>query len=899
MRKCLQMLALFVASAIPCTLKAIDYYGIYVAGTSVTSDNASNIKSSDITSGTVVYEPRTNTLTFRNVEMNVSSSNCLNVTSNCADGLKIVLVGDNVFKKTGTGAGISLSKSKNAVGYSNVNIYIQGSGSLTMEGYGISCSGGPWLCLGNGVQGGAGEGGCRIKVDGITNGTEGEGYLGVTDAAVTLKGLSYKGTIWGFRNLFVSGTDMGIWTPEDATYDTSKYCLTYSDGRRVYGEVYLGWRPYGLTIGGTEVTAGNKNNIQSPYNKYSALSYNPNTGVLTLPANTNIYTFDKVGPAIANKTGKALTIRCTGSGYTNIGCNSADGVPAITSTEDVTITGTNSTRLQLQGEQVLNIEGETGKTVSIQTFEQVNLQGTIALNGGTLSLSNIEETDIDIRRYGKPDIAALKLENMEITTKKVFFDAARGYFRQYGDLSSYYGSVDFRKVSKTYGIWVGGHEVNNLNADNFYYENIEGSVRFVPDSLILEDATIDCMNRYNGIKITDQANSYTNVKLLGDNSIKNLRGAVSFVAYNNPVVMGPGSLTLETIYCYNGSGISFRYGCTINATQLISSNNQGGTLFLQDCQINLSGNSYGTLHGFDNIVMSHVGIVVPAEAEYDTDSRYLMVNGNWVTKQVCIGSITIDDITNLISAYLSPEAVHTRYGDMNGDGQIAIDDITTLINAYLNASDEPQNPTENGHEYVDLGLSVKWATMNIGANAPEEYGDYFAWGETSSKYTYSWSTYKFCKADDVGHLRYLDRYNSDPHYDEYYAEYQSTEYLDYREVLSPDDDAAYCTWGGTWRMPTEEEVTELQDNCISTWTTLNGVNGCLLTGPNGNSIFLPAAGLNGDGSFLNVGSDGAYWTSSLYTNRSDHAWFMSLGQGSVNCRHCPRYAGLTVRAVCP
>ena len=138
----------------------------------------------------------------------------------------------------------------------------------------------------------------------------------------------------------------------------------------------------------------------------------------------------------------------------------------------------------------------------------------------------------------------------------------------------------------------------------------------------------------------------------------------------------------------------------------------------------------------------------------------------------------------------------------------------------------------NGRDYVDLGLpsGLKWATMNVGASKPEEYGDYFAWGETEPKKEYSWLNYKFELSTD----------NNGPF--SKYVTNSSYGTVDNKTVLDPEEDAAHVNWGGSWRMPTEEEWTELRTNCTWTWTTQNGVNGRLVTGPNGKSIFLPAAG---------------------------------------------------------
>ena len=191
--------------------------------------------------------------------------------------------------------------------------------------------------------------------------------------------------------------------------------------------------------------------------------------------------------------------------------------------------------------------------------------------------------------------------------------------------------------------------------------------------------------------------------------------------------------------------------------------------------------------------------------------------------------------------------------------------------------EEPETP-DNNHEYVDLGLSVKWATCNVGANAPEEYGDYFAWGETTTKSSYSNSN---C-----------------PTYGLNISQLQSQGYIDGAGNLNPKYDAATANWGGDWRMPTNAEQEELLNNCTWTWTTQNGVNGYKVTGPSGASIFLPAAGLRDGASLSYSGSDGNYWSSApdeYYANTAHTLNFYSAEH--VNNGYFGRFFGLSVRPV--
>ena len=193
------------------------------------------------------------------------------------------------------------------------------------------------------------------------------------------------------------------------------------------------------------------------------------------------------------------------------------------------------------------------------------------------------------------------------------------------------------------------------------------------------------------------------------------------------------------------------------------------------------------------------------------------------------------------------------------------------------------------HAYVDLGLpsGLLWATCNVGANAPEEYGDYFAWGETQPKSTYKWSNYQYYY-DGIWVTKYCN--NSD---------YGYNGFTDNLTTLLPEDDAAAANWGGNWRMPTKEEFQELYNNTTHTWTTQNGVNGRLFTAANGNSLFLPAAGFRYDSSLYEAGSHGNYWSSLLLLRTEDpyYAWFFYFDSDGTYVNYDARRIGHSVRAV--
>lgn len=200
--------------------------------------------------------------------------------------------------------------------------------------------------------------------------------------------------------------------------------------------------------------------------------------------------------------------------------------------------------------------------------------------------------------------------------------------------------------------------------------------------------------------------------------------------------------------------------------------------------------------------------------------------------------------------------------------------------------------TIKGHEWVDLGLSVKWATCNIGASSRSDYGNYYAWGEVYTKSEYNWSSYRYCTGTD-GDDRFFFKYvPSDK--SEYWG--GSDEPDDFTR-LDLSDDVAHTSWGGTWRIPTDAEWTELRTECTWTWVMMDGRRGYNVIGKNGNSIFLPAAGYRNGLNLDSVGDSGYYWTSSLSEDDPDEAWRVRFDNDFVSRYYYFRYYGFSVRPV--
>ncbi len=223
----------------------------------------------------------------------------------------------------------------------------------------------------------------------------------------------------------------------------------------------------------------------------------------------------------------------------------------------------------------------------------------------------------------------------------------------------------------------------------------------------------------------------------------------------------------------------------------------------------------------------------------------------------------------------------TKYNvDINSDNSFTakitdLNPTTTYyykFRAYTNVDDiefEVKSFTTDSFIGVDLGLpsGLKWATYNVGASKPEDYGNYYAWGETATKGEYT-------EQNSVTYGQEISDFSGNAQYD-----------------------AARANWGDPWRMPTEAEIVELLNDCAWTRTTQNGVNGYKVTGPNGNSIFLPATGYCYGSSRNSVGEVGFYWSSESYESDTINAYFFGFDSENHGFGLNSRYYGLTVRPV--
>lgn len=250
------------------------------------------------------------------------------------------------------------------------------------------------------------------------------------------------------------------------------------------------------------------------------------------------------------------------------------------------------------------------------------------------------------------------------------------------------------------------------------------------------------------------------------------------------------------------------------------------------------------------------------------DYSFLSPKVNWSSSNTGVATVNAAGVVTGVSA--GDAIITAEYNGFEAKCMVTVTDYTPVC------------------EYVDLGLSVKWATCNVGAESPEEAGFYYAWGETEIKDTYNWGNYKWYVASEDLLSKYCN-------------ESTGGGYADYLKTLQMGDDAASVMWGSEWHIPTADEFSELIDYCSWTYTTVNNVSGYLITsnvpGYTDNSIFLPSVGYRSNAT-LQTGID-AYWTSSVSEEDYNNAWYANCtSNGSLLSKGAPRPMGMAVRPVC-
>ena len=262
--------------------------------------------------------------------------------------------------------------------------------------------------------------------------------------------------------------------------------------------------------------------------------------------------------------------------------------------------------------------------------------------------------------------------------------------------------------------------------------------------------------------------------------------------------------------------------------------------------------------------------LMSGDVEYNYYKKYV----SWTSSDESVATV---DSSGKVQAKSEGKAIITA--SYNG--------ISTSCTVFVIGVNYNNSGSENGYGYVDLGLSVKWAAMNVGASEKEGFGNYYAWGETEPQTVYEWSSYRFWKSGDWGANIMFSKYDIRE---------------DGKTTLELEDDAAHVQLGGEWRIPSSDEMNEIINNCNWKWITLNGVNGMrvssLKSGSEGNSIFLPAAGYCYSREPIDGGSFGHYCSNSIGSGSTYAANLMiaPTGHCMVNMSRC---YGFPVRAVCP
>lgn len=345
---------------------------------------------------------------------------------------------------------------------------------------------------------------------------------------------------------------------------------------------------------------------------------------------------------------------------------------------------------------------------------------------------------------------------------------------------------------------------------------------------------------------------------------------------------------VSTSYTYNSSIVL----CPIRpCADKVSSSVQATSITLNQTNVTLEKGQHFTL----------TATVLPADATNKTVS--------WSTSNSSVATVN-DGLITAVSAGSAEITAKTADGsNLSATCKVAVTDTYsgssdvsvlriqfndgTYTDYTLNyvESVEFSEPEVFVPEAIDLGLpsGTKWASCNVGASKPEEYGDYYAWGETEEKDLYSWNTYKWC----------IDSYFSITKYCIYDSFYGNNGFIDGLKELLPEDDAAKAYLGAPWHMPSFDQIKELLDYCTRKWTIQNGVYGILVTGLNGNTIFLPAAGYCENYTLYSENSSGIYWSSSLYTLESSDAYYLGFHSSNWFWYHNWRCFGFPVRAVCP
>ena len=874
MKPTASFLALLWASAISQTAMAEDY-GLQIIGKNVTSSNCTSLFN-----GTVSYDPETHVLSLNNADL---SSRGLTPIVNTGQDLIIDVTGTCLIASGKYGPAISSSQ----------NLSFRGSGVLTIDPFNDSAiemeKPDKTLSFSN----------CKVIIDGYSNLNGGK--LVIQNSNLTTKNFRETGTCT-LQGCGVKTQEV-FFSPQDSCFVTRGW----KDGYPFDIDFVKVTENYHFSIAGHPV---NDVNAQNFY--YYDVTFkqdvfgNPVDGFIKYDAEKRILTMKDATvdcrhaqPAINMHANAPQNVTLTLQGnnfFKNV--SSTAGVVNFTIYNNLTINGDGS--LSMEDASIWCMENS-----DLTIGDNVTLSAGYLYARGNGNTSKLRIGNSTFNLLGSRTKNATTIRGFaSVTSQSVFVNPnAAWYDKESRSLRMFDGTPADGAVTvdrvQDYGLMLNGIMVHDKNCYNILRDIPHtGLLSYDPvRKVLLMDSLTYEANAERGdemLFVPGSIQDFT-IQLRYDNELKGFQEAHLFPQHTR--IVGPGSFRAEGLLFY--TGINNKFGtpqsltienCSLQASTWVANYCSDATLRISNAHLQMDNQFYTSIDslvsaiiGFSTFTMERARIVSPlfyVDGEmkppyYDTgDSRCFCspVDGSIYNGEIIIEPVpvTVEDITILIDRYL------------NSEKEITVEDITNLIDEYLNA-DTPDVPSDP--RAVDLGLSVLWASMNVGASNPEEYGDYFAWGETKPKNHYAWSTYKWCN----GSSSTLTKYCTD----------SKLGIVDNKTVLELSDDAAHANWGGTWRMPTEDECSELIRKCTLEWITQNGVDGYRATGLNGNSIFLPAAGYYDSVGWSPYDQHGCYWSSSLYTSNNSSAYRVSILNSGFGMGGNTRNAGFSVRPVCP
>ena len=477
----------------------------------------------------------------------------------------------------------------------------------------------------------------------------------------------------------------------------------------------------------------------------------------------------------------------------------------------------------------------------------------------------------------------------------------------------------------------------NANILKNEYTNGRGKITFDRDLSVITGGAFQHEHLLTSISIPDQVTTIDGCAFWWCENLQSIKLPSNLLTLDAAFHYGLNTITLP--YGLTSIGEESFYGCYFSAIDIPNSVTEIGPLAFENCQNLVTVNipesvtsigksvfkgcislqhfsgKYATQDGLfliNNGTLISYALGAPNETvtlpEGITEiNGYAFWRGSNLTRITIPESVTYigdrafclcSNLTSITILAYNPPVVSTSVFDSTNNCPIYVpaSSVETYKNAqgwssYANRIQAIPAPIPTP-EAVDLGLTVKWASFNLGASSPEEYGDYYAWGETETKTNFSWATYKWCNGTETS----LTKYNT-------LSDYGS---VDNKVTLDMEDDAAHVNLGGDWRMPTHSEIDDLIKNCSAVWTTENGIEGYRFTskkaGYTNKSIFFPAAGGFWNASVNQVGNRGIYRSSSLNVingNEPTSAICFCYYPDDIYWNGFARWVGFPIRPVCP